>query len=580
MKKHFTKNRLVLYAIREIFTRKKAFSTIFFIVTICLFVLFNLFLFSYGSHLALIERAANDYHVRIPSLTPQEIDEIKELDYVSSVRAVSRTDGHMAYITLINDDPFSLKAQCKQILVDVGIDFSMDTEHEHNHEHDHSTHSIYNVPDSWINHQYYDLTSTPHYMQILPTLFLIFVLSLVSVFFAIRIKTARTQKEYGYMLAIGISKSKITCMTVLQFLVLSLLSLVTSLATAIPILKIVSLFTQKAYYNSYAGVIFAIPWSNLLVITVLFILVSLAFQIVSMIIVLNKEPLSLIQERNTIYVPYVQRSSSKFENNNKILAYRSLHNKRNIRNILIHFLKAISLFALPMILLVLSISYNEGRAFEDDRDFWISSADGRISEEIVSTLKNYELIDELFLGDKMSDGNYSYVSIYCKDGSETECGIVLEQLSDERGFLFVNIYQDELTLEAQANFFAPYFLVQSLLMFMCGLLIIGEDLRYELHTRRVEFSIIRSIGYTVTELKSLLIPYAWYGLSGFIFSALFIFFIMGYVFSIWVSEFMLYPFITIALFATLDFLIHRVICNKHLQHIENIELSTVLSGQE
>lgn len=578
MKKHLTKNRLTIYAIKEILTRKKAFSTIFSIITICLFVLFNLFLFSYGSHLALVERASNNYHVRIPGLTPQEINEINKLDYISSVRSVSRTDGYMAYITLINDAPFSLKNQCKQILVDTGIRPSINTAHEHKHEHD--TSSIYSIPDNWINHQYYSLTSTPHYLQILPTLSLIFVLSLISVFFAIRIKTARTQKEYGYMLAIGMTKNKITCMATFQLLALSLLSLVTSLAISIPLLKIVSLFTQKAYFNSYAGVIFAIPWSNLLVIAVLFILFSLVFQIISMKVALNKETLSLIQERNTIYISYVQRSSKKFEDNNKIIAYRSIHNKRNIRNRLIHFLKAISLFALPMILLVLSISYNEGRAFEDNRDFWISSADGQISEEIVSSLKNFDLIGTITLGEKMSNGNYSYISIYCKDGSENECGIVLEQLSDEQGFLFVNVYQDKLTLEAQANFFAPYFLIQSLLMFMCGLLIIGEDLRYELHTRRVEFSIIRSIGYTVTELKSLLTPYAWHGLAGFLFSVFLLFFIMGYVFSIWMSKFMLYPFITIAIFGTLDFLIHLIICKKHLQHIENIEISTVLSGQE
>lgn len=563
MKKRLTQNSLAVYATREIFTRKKAFAAIFFIFTVSLLILFNIFLFSYGSHLASVERAANDYHLRILNLTLQEVEQIQNLDYVSSVRAVPRTDSYVAYITLINDDPFSLQAQCRQILLDTGID----------------SFENFNYAN-WINEEYYRLTSTPHYMQNLPAFAFIFALSLIAVFFSMQIKTARTQKEYGYMLALGMTKNKIICITALQILIISLPAVVTSLAVAIPLLKIVSLFTEKAYFNSYPGVIFAIPWSNLFVIAALFIFFSLGFQVVSMKIVLRKETMSLIWERNTIYISYVQRSSPKFETSNKMLAYRSLHGKRNIRNRLVHLLKSVALFALPMILLLLSISYNESRVKTDDRDFFLSSADGIITEEIVSGLKNHAWIDEIVVRDKMTNGGYSCVDIYCKDGFEDKCGTLLEEIADDRGLLFANIYQNKIILTAQANFFAPYFLVQSLLMFLCALFIIGEDLRYELHTRRREFSTIRAIGYAVSDLKLLLRSYAWNGLAEFALSVVLLFLIIGYVSSIWISKWMLYPFLVIAGFGALDFFLHYTICNRYLTYIENVEISAVLSGQE
>ena len=134
-------------------------------------------------------------------------------------------------------------------------------------------------------------------------------------------------------------------------------------------------------------------------------------------------------------------------------------------------------------------------------------------------------------------------------------------------------------MTAQATFFAPYFLFQSILMFACGLIIVGADLRYELHTRREEFAVIRAVGYPVSALRALLKSYTRYGLVGYAIAVIAMSVFIGLAFQIWVSELMLYPFIVVIGFGILDFAVHDRICRRHIKQTEREEISAVLAGE-
>ena len=105
--------RLVLYALREIRERTAAFLTLFTVMTVSCFVLFNMLFFSYGSQLALIERAAEKYHIRIYFLTQSEADSVRKLPYAESVRSYPQNDGTViAYVRLTDPSARTLKRDC------------------------------------------------------------------------------------------------------------------------------------------------------------------------------------------------------------------------------------------------------------------------------------------------------------------------------------------------------------------------------------------------------------------------------------------------------------------------------------
>lgn len=156
------------------------------------YVLVNIYLFSYGSHLAFVKEQNDNYHIRLTELNQTEADAIFSLDYIESVRTVKRSDGIIAYIFLKNDDPVLLKSQCVQLIRDI---FPSDRAAE-----------LTSRAALLINRQYYELAITPHFIRILPTYFLLFLLSCLSICFALQVKNIRSAKEYGYMLALACGK--------------------------------------------------------------------------------------------------------------------------------------------------------------------------------------------------------------------------------------------------------------------------------------------------------------------------------------------------------------------------------------
>ena len=107
------------------------------------------------------------------------------------------------------------------------------------------------------------------------------------------------------------------------------------------------------------------------------------------------------------------------------------------------------------------------------------------------------------------------------------CLTELKDIAHKHSLVLSDIYHEKITLAAQANIFAPYYLFQALIMFVCGLMVAGTDLYYELSTRKKEFAVICAIGYPNQVLKRVLSPYCYIGLAGYISSAIIMFLGMG-----------------------------------------------------
>ena len=573
MKERLLRHPLAFYALRECTARPVAVVTVFLVTAVSFCILFNLYFLSYGSCLARLEQAERAYHVRLLYLTEDEVRAVGTLPYVESVRSVAREDGYAAYVRFRDPDPRLLKSGGQRIVRDLSLYRTSADERFRLIRAD-------GFPDGWINRQYYDLAAAPHDLEILPTISLVFALSLVSVFFTLRLKAIRTQKEYGCMLAMGWPASRIARMTVFQTVWIGLASLPAALSVSIPILKIVSMFTRNAYHDSYAGVTFAIPWPGVAVLSALFLLFTSALQYWISRRLLARDVVDLIRERSRTAPPYVERSDDVIVRREPLAAYRTLYFRRSLRVRLLSLGKTLALFALPMMLLLFSISYNEGRTYSEERDFWLSPADGRITDAVVARLERIPGIESIRLGKAYAEGDYMYAEIDSQADREAECGEWIEQLAAEYGLQFTDFYQQARTLRAQADFFAPYYLIQSILMFGCALWILREDLRYELHTRRVELAVIRAIGYPAARLASLLTPYALWAAAGFLAAAVLLFLFMGLVFSIWITKPILYPFVVLACFGVLDVLIHRIRCRRTVAAMQKDEIAQVLSGKE
>lgn len=567
------KHRILFYAVKELRKRKQATVALFSVMMVCLFITFNFSMMSYGSYVGEVEEQAARYHICIPKLTQTEASSILSLDYIESVRPVKMADGSVrAYITLKNGAPYTLKTQCEQIISDLGLDDK--SEYRKN-----TFHQINGTAHGWINEQYYDLTITPYLLQNMSVMAIFYLFTGVSVCLALRTKNTRCMKEYGYMRTLGLKKREIRTLALVQAFLIFSVSALTALIFSIPLHKLVCIFTDHVYTKTYAGIKFAISWNEILFAVGLLSFIVVLFQIIHVSIILKRDISELTHEAQSYAISFASRSSKQIEQPDKIKTYKWIYTTRRIRTVLGAIVKSVVLFALPVFLLIMSISFNQSRTYHNRWDFVLSCAEGQITATVVDEIYSLSSAEEVHMGQMYDDGTYMSISICSADGMEETCAAQLEQIAMDFSLGFSDNYHMAIMLVAQANFFAPYYLLQSILMFACGLLIVGADLRYELHTRREEFAVIRAVGYPVSALRRLLKSYPRRGILGYGMAAAGMFGFMGFAFQIWPTELMLYPFIVVIGFGVLDFVVHDRICRKCIKQIEEEEISAVLAGE-
>lgn len=556
------KNRLIYYALKELSRRRKAAFSVFIVIAVSAFVLFSFSLLSYSSYTA---QSASLPHGCVYGLSLSDFDRLCEFQYVKKAEAYRTSDGsYMVFVTFRDGSPINIENECNNVVRDLGYPAVDSTNHS--------------SPYGYVNKQYYNLTITPYVLQNLSLMLVLYLLTGVSVCFSLRTKNSRSAKEYGYMRSIGLKKCEITAISIIESGIIFLCAIITALALSIPLHKLICVLTEKTYSGDYAGLIFSVSWSEVASVICVMLFTVILFQILHLRRILKNDTIDLLSESKALTVSFAAKTSSIIYNRDKIKAYTIIYHMRRMRSTALHIAKVTLLFALPMFLLIMSISFNESRAYDDGRDFVLSPIGGKITDSVIEDIKAVDYVDKIEAMEKSDSGTYYLVDVFSKENMQEVCLTELEAIAQEYSLALSDIYHEKITLTAQANIFAPYYLFQALLMFVCGLMVAGTDLYYELSTRKKEFAIIRALGYPNQVLKRILSPYCYIGLAGYISSAIIMFIGMGLGMNIRMNRLILYPLAVVTVFGALTFLLYRTICRKFTENKSREEIALLFSS--
>lgn len=557
------KNRLIYYTLKELSRRKKAAFSVFIVIAVSAFVLFSFSMLSYSSYIA---QSTSIHHGYICGLSSAEFDKICEFQYVKDAESFCTSDGsYIVFVTFHDSSPLNIEKQCNTIIHDLGYSTANSTNHDSN-------------PYGYVNEQYYNLTITPYVLQNLSLMLIIYLLTCIPICFSLRTKNSRSSKEYGYMRSIGLRKCEITAISIIESVIIFISAIITALVVSIPIHKLICVLTEKKYSGNYVGLIFSISLLEIALIICVLLLIVIIFQTLHIRSILSNNITDLLNEIKTYTVSFAAKTSRIICNQDKIKAYTIIYFMRCMRSVFAHIGKVMLLFALPMFLLIMSISFNESRAYDDNRDFILSPISSKITDSIIQEIKAVDYVGNIEALQRLEDGTYYLVNIYCKENTQEVCLTEIQNIANKHSLALSDIYHAKITLTAQANIFAPYYLFQALIMFLCGLLVAGTDLYYELSTRKKEFAVICAIGYPNQVLKRVLLPYCYLGLIGYISSVIIMFLWMGLGMNIWMNRLVIYPLTVITIFGTLTLLLYQIICKKFIENKSREEIALLFSN--
>ncbi len=548
-------NTMLNYAVRDLTKRKKAAFSVFVVMTVCLFVTFSFSMIGYSSHRANLDSYTQAF---IQGLNRAEAEETAGLDYVKEAVILRQSDGFYTVQVKFHDgNPFRLEEKCARVLRDVGYAVKNGGAGYH------------------VNEQYYNESSTPYVLQNFPTLLIFYLLGGASVCLALRIKNSRMAGEFGYMRAMGIKKSRIIGAVSAQTGVVYVIAAAVALGLAYPLNMLICYLTEKLYVGSYTRLTFAVSWGEIAWVFVLFAGICAVFQILHLRMLLRREILVLMNNSGDCQPAYTPKSSRLMDEGDKITAYSRIYSRRMIKASLGKVIKSVTLFALPVFLLTMSVSFNQSRAFDDPRDFVIAKIRNDITSAMVEEIQSLPSVMEADY-EIHPDGTYGNITIYSHSGVEEQCSASLEHITNKYSLQLTDIYHMKLTLVSQANIFAPYYLLHAVLMFVCELLIIGADLVYELHTRKREFAVMRAVGYSSEEIARLTEFYRKSGVAAYVLAVAGTFLLINIFFGVWVNKVMLYPIVIVISFGILNYTVYRILCERFMVKFAQEETSALL----
>ena len=379
------------------------------------------------------------------------------------------------------------------------------------------------------------------------------------------------------MRALGYSKKDIVRIAVVQTLLIDAASILSALVVAIPVHRVLCLLIEKAYGNYYIGLTFSISFVEMILIICLILCVTVLFQIINIQHHLKSDVTDLIHGIKTMYISFVEKSSGQIEKEDRIGAYTRLYYRRQVRSVVRDMLKSLILFALPTFLLVMSVSFNESRAYDDPRDFVLSPLGNLITDSIVDDVKKIPSVLYVDTKENQKDNSYLLINIISQEQMQENCLLEVEEIAQKYSLALSDIYHQKRVLDFQANIFAPYYLSQAIIVFACSLLIIDAGLIYELTERKKEFFVMRAIGITNKEITRIVGPYQVFGTTGYWMSVLATILGMGFVFHIWITKLLLYPFVIVLAFGIMCFALYHMRCKLFMESIAEEEVSLMLS---
>lgn len=556
----------MLVAFRDLKQRPMSFLTFFMVCLTGTYIILSMQFMQFGARQADIQRAESKYHVYLSDLQEEHIEKIKILSYVEDVSVSKFDNKYTASIKLKNNDPYLLKSQCDMIIKDIGLD---KTEPYKNNIY----YTKYGVQDNWINHEYYTLSTSFFYADVLILLLPFIVITIIGAYISVNLKIKSIINEYAALMTMGIKRGHLMRIVIFEYSLIFFSASIISFVLSIITLKIFSSYTYSNFSESF------LRFDGTVRIKEAFITILLVYILFLIIVqgcrrLLKQNIIMMLNKTQHISVTYNQKSNEVFASKMGISAYNCLIFKRKITHVFTDCFKTFILFVLPIFFVAFSSSVYGMREQANVRyDYGVFyNPPYEVTDDVLRTFQKYEHIDRVDTVYTYENGSYGGIYIYCVDGKQEEVKVYVERIAEEYTLLFTDNYHDSIMVKKQSKVFSVFYLFQAFILFVSAISISLSDTSFSYSRRGKEISIIRSLGASKKELYRLYHPDMLAKLLSFLCSIIFSFYVWIKFFGMpYISP--LYILIVLLIFAVLYFAGHILLCKHHHTKIVSNSLS-------
>ena len=489
------------YAIREIIKRPGAFITSFLVCLSGMLITMNMLIFQYSAYQSQLELSEEKYHIMLPDLSMSDVEDIQNLDYVTSVVPVKSGDRYLAYIHLKNNDPYTLKAQCQRIISDAGLDSNKAYRENIGYQES-------GALDNWINNEYFGLATQNFFMTIIPVMLPLVLLTVIGVCLGIRLKMKSCMAEYAVLRSYGYNIDDILQIVSNQYTIVYMIAGVMSFVFSCLTCKAFSFILEHNLSDEFLVIKYAVPIAETIIIyAVTYLFIIIGIQIFRRLF--TDDLISPLKGTVDYLISDVSRSSGKFIKAVRIGVYNKLYIIRTRFTAITRIIRKCLILLLPMIFLMQATAIYGMReqAERSTRDYGLYSfMQNYVTEETIHELEAYEFTEKVDPVHPYGDGRYMGVDIYCHINFEETASDIIRTIAGNRGLQFVDDYHDNMMVIRQSNSFTLFYSLEAAILFASALIIIISEEKYLLDCRTHELNIIRAMGLPDDKMKWLYVP--------------------------------------------------------------------------
>ena len=502
---------LIIYVKNDIRRRKKPFllTAIAFSALLC--VIISFYTMMRGFIKAKLELPA-DYHIIIGYLDDADVKTVSSLGYVKSLYEKDIAGIRHTYILLNDDDPRFYKEYLSQILD------KLDAWEKYDYYKSFlPLYSNSGIPDPWINYDRAKLYYSDPMLETFPFMLIFTAITAATALILFNIKIINSIPDYAVLRSYGAKISFIVKINITELLAALLISVPPASLASFGIMKLFIRFSSTKLTSDYALLSYVFPAKEIIVSLIFIAVISFT----GIAFICKKQLRSTIGEQidgvNTIYLPYVSRSSNMLTSPKaKIHDYGLLYQLRNRYGIFRQILSVIILIILPALLLSISgvirsdLSYKYSDA---DPDIMFSnSATGitpvYITDALIDKLSAAEGIKKLetVMNDASDENSYKYIRVYVYIDpvyKETICDEIIN-IKEAAGLYSDDICRGREYQKNETYIYSAFFASQSALLFLCEIFILSYLYKYYLDRRFCELQILRAMGTRKKALAAIL----------------------------------------------------------------------------
>ncbi len=509
------------YGVREMVKRKRLFLFIILSFTSVMIVGLNTGIFMYGFLQSRIEQAGQDYHFMLGRLDESDLEIIRSVDCVESVRGEEVSGTVTAYIIFKDDFAGKFKIYAEEVLE--ALDPWERIPYYHNEK---IYYDAAGVTGFWFNPIYMESYNYNYLdISILITILFSFAAS-AGVLLCFHIKISSTTTEYGILSSLGMKKRQVFMINLLQLFICEAISFFIAFPISYIVMEVSSHIAKKNLYSLESNLfIVKIPYADVLF-ALIFMFAFIGFGIGLMLKAKLKMPINyVIKDIKNINVVYSGYSGKKFEqlafesesekdtSKSSIAPYINIYNKRNFYGIFYESMCRIFIMVLPIAAVVTSIfplrpmiastkylnqedcvvidfidTFNSNPISESVKEE-ILSVNGVVSyRPEVSNLTNETVVLHINLDPDLRDSALSEIEMIC----------------DENYLGFTNRYQITRNIVTQSSYYFTLYICEGIFLTICSGIIIFLLNTYVFSSRKPEFALIRVLGLKSDEIKKIL----------------------------------------------------------------------------